>query len=208
MTILIEQWLSDFTAQQAGSEFPPYDDPRWHTFTGPLEEGKQEGKAEIAGRFVAQIHADLADRRFIDAVGEALGYKPGELLPDPDRVGGGIHQCAPGGRLGLHIDFNIHPTDPNLLRAVNVIVFLSEWGLGAGDNGALVMRVCDQDIRISPSPGLLIAWRAEDDIFHGHPEPFPETAPRRRSIAVYYYRRITDDERAQIQSRSTTFLED
>lgn len=203
--IIIEQWIPEPIAIEAGREFPDWTDTRWHTFTGPLEQGKQEGKAEIAGPMVAQIHEQLADPVVIDTIGEALGYGCCELHADPDLTGAGIHQCAPDGRLGLHIDFNLHHGDPTLIRAVNVIVFLSEWGIGGIDPGALVLKVGGLDVGISPSPGLLVAWRAEDDIYHGHPEPLPEQAPRRRSIAVYYYRRLRDGE-AQPESRSTTFL--
>lgn len=203
--IIIEQWMPEADALRAGAEFPDWTDTRWHTFTGELEQGKQQGKAEIAGPRVAEIHAQLAKPEVIDTIGIALGYGCCQLKADPDLTGAGIHQCAPDGRLGLHIDFNLHHGDPSLIRAVNVIVFLSDWGLGGIDPGALVMRVGGYDLGISPSPGLLVAWRAEDDIFHGHPEPLPENAPRRKSIATYYYRHLHEGERAP-ESRSTTFL--
>src|SRR5690349_17071234 len=51
-------------ADAAAAEFPPPDDSGWHTFSGELEEGKQEGRADIAGDAVADLHASLSTFSF------------------------------------------------------------------------------------------------------------------------------------------------
>ena len=152
-TIIIDQWLSTTAALDIGREFPPPDDPGWHTFDGPLEQGKQEGRAEIAGPLTQTVHEELASDEFVRLLESALGFNEGDLIADPDMVGSGIHQCMADGRLGLHVDFNTHPTNPQLVRAANVILFVSELGLGAADPGALVMRIGEVELGIQPAPG-------------------------------------------------------
>lgn len=51
----------------------------------------------------------------------------GPLLPDPGYLGGGVHSSGPGGRLGVHADFNIHP-DLGIHRRLNALLFLNrDW---------------------------------------------------------------------------------
>lgn len=202
--LLITEFLELDHALAIGREFPPWDDPSWYTFhNGPLEDGKQEGKGEIAGVLTDHIQAILGNGPMLDLLTIALRTGT-RVFADPLRQGAGIHQCAPGGRLGMHIDFNVHPLEPTWLRVVNLILFVSEPGIGADDPGALILGTGPDSVRIAPAPGTLVAWRADDDIYHGHPEPMREDQPRRRSIPAYYYREARPGE--VVEARNTRFL--
>lgn len=193
----------------AAAEFPPVDDPRWHTFTGEREQGKQQGDAAICGRYVEHVHVLLASLQFVSWL--AIVTDEPMLCNDQARVGGGVHQVRHGGRLAMHVDFDQHPDDPTMQRAVNVLLFLNdrwqdEWGgwlvlgdpnVAASPHGAQV---------IAPTLGRLVIFPAGDDTWHGHPWPYdgPDDHPR-RSIPAYYYRPRVD---ADGPPRSTMWLAD
>lgn len=203
------------------AEFPPPDNPGWHTFTGPLEHGKQEGSADIAGPRTAELHQALAANEFVDWLRVVSGVP--DLVADPTRHGGGIHQSGPGARLGMHVDFNVHPQRPDLIRAVNLILFVGvrgdlfryevdgndvrnvcrwrrEWG------GILHLGAGRPYVEIDPLPGLLVVFEASDLSYHGHPMPMTADAPLRRSVPAYFYRPIRPDE--TVEAHSTRFLEE
>lgn len=192
-------------AAVAAREFPPPSDSRWKTYTGPLEAGKQEAPAEIAGTAVAAIHDRLASDEFVGWLRTVSGIP--NLIADPTRLGGGIHQAAVGGRLARHVDFNVHPAivDPFLLRAVNVILFVGDTVWPPGVGGTLWLGELSRATEVYPQPGLLVAFEASDDSWHGHPDPILDGAPLRRSIPAYYYRPIRDGE--TVEAHSTRFLD-
>jgi hypothetical protein len=192
------------TAAACGREFPTPDGP-WHTFTGELEAGKQEGAASIAGPCVAALHEELASDAFVAWLRTVSGVE--DLVADPDRHGGGIHQSGPGARLGTHVDFNVRG---DLVRAVNVIVFVgdqNEWRDGDGwriDTGGLLELGADSDVKVVPRPGVLVVFEASNTSWHGHPVPMVEGSPLRKSVPAYFYRPLADGE--QIEQHSTRFL--
>jgi hypothetical protein len=166
-----------------------------------LEDGKQEGSAAIAGPIVRAVHDDLASDRFV-AYLRLLTHESG-LVTDPDRLGGGIHQHGRGGRLGLHVDFDVNRDRPTLLRAVNVILFVSAPRRG----GWLLMHDPERGDwhGIEPRPGRLLIFGASAQSWHGHPIPLYADDDLRRSIPAYYYRPLQDGEVPE--HRSTRFLE-
>lgn len=193
--------MPDWTASTIAAEFPAPDAPGWHTFGGPLEYGKQEGTADIAGPYVAKIHAEYETRMtyWLRHV-----FEIPDLTADPFRVGSGIHQTGPGGRLALHTDFNVHPDNPTMIRAVNAILFLTD----THGEGKFMLRNprTGTDAEINPTPGCLVAFECSDEGFHGHPVPMAEGAPLRRTIPGYWYRPPREGE--EIEAHSTRFLED
>jgi hypothetical protein len=111
------------------------------------------------------------------------------LIPDPYYVGGGYHETARGGKLGIHADFRINE-QLHLHRRLNVIIYLnenwqSEWG-GALELWDRNMKVKHHDVL--PLFNRCVIFNTDADSYHGHPDPL--TTPEgvfRRSIALYYY---------------------
>lgn len=154
--------------------------------TGVSWEASYDNDVERGKRTTRDLSAvpDVAClRAAVDAVPwEAfLGYG---TTPDPTLHGGGLHVTAPGGYLGCHLDYDLHPKIPARRRALNVIAFLNpvwrpSWG------GGLVL--CDPlgapVRRFYPRPGRVVAFEVSDLSYHGV-EPVRGPAER-VTLAVY-----------------------
>ena len=113
----------------------------------------------------------------------------GGLIPDPYFTGGGYHETAPGGKLGIHADFRINE-QLHLHRRLNVIIYLNEiWDETWGGALELWDRSMQTKCReVMPVFNRCVIFNTDADSFHGHPDPL--AAPdgvKRRSIALYYY---------------------
>ena len=111
------------------------------------------------------------------------------LIPDPYFLGGGFHETARGGKLGVHADFRIND-QLHLHRRMNVIIYLNEeWH----DEYGGFLELWDKDMKakrqaIAPVLNRCVIFNTDTDSYHGHPDPL--TTPEgtfRRSIALYYY---------------------
>jgi hypothetical protein len=111
------------------------------------------------------------------------------LIPDPGFEGGGCHQILPGGRLGIHADFNKHPKT-KLDRRLNVLVYMNEdWDESFGGHFELwdvEMKGCVK--RILPLFNRMAIFSTTSTSYHGHPNPLTCPPDRtRKSLALYYY---------------------
>ena len=118
------------------------------------------------------------------------------LIPDPNQIGGGMHQILPGGFLDVHIDFNFHP-ELKLHRQLNLLLYLNkDWKREY--EGCLElwdMKDNKQIENIAPVFNRAILFNTNQISYHGHPKPFKAPAPiTRKSLAVYYYTKERDDE--------------
>jgi hypothetical protein len=111
------------------------------------------------------------------------------LIPDPYFNGGGYHETAPGGKLGIHADFRVNE-QLHLHRRLNVIVYLNEgwqeeWG------GALELwdrQMKSKQREVAPLFNRCVIFNTDADSYHGHPDPLAAPAGvLRRSMALYYY---------------------
>ena len=111
------------------------------------------------------------------------------LIPDPYFVGGGYHETARGGKLGIHADFRINE-QLHLHRRMNVIIYLNErWNPEWGGSLELWDRAMEHRcVAIEPIFNRCVIFNTDADSYHGHPDPIqtPEHVFR-RSIALYYY---------------------
>ena len=136
------------------------------------------------------------------------------LIPDPYYRGGGIHELEIGGKLDMHIDFNIHPK-LHLYRRLNAIIYLNKdwedsyggfleiWS-GHKENDKHVLDECHA--KISPLFDRLVVFNTSEHSYHGNPDPV--TCPEgrsRRSIALYYYTKEVPTDGTP-DKHSTTFI--
>lgn len=111
------------------------------------------------------------------------------LFGDPLFFGGGAHKIHKGGKLSLHVDYNIQP-QTNDFRVLNLLLYLNpewkeEW------EGALELwnhetKKCEH--KIFPIFNRAVIFNLSDHSIHGHPVPLncPEDI-QRYSLALYYF---------------------
>lgn len=166
----------DVIAEAVG-EFPPPDDPRWHTFRAHHENGKGQHTGPF-GPATELILRRLVSSTHVGELEDLTGVAPLEA----DLLGGGCHQTDIGGHLDVHVDFNQHPNG-RWRRALNLLVYLNDWQ--PGDGGELELwdgKACS--VVIPPRGGTAVLFPTSDSTWHGHPN---RTRITRRSLAVYYF---------------------
>lgn len=138
-------------------------------------------------KFTAKTLSDFNSKPTLEFFEKLTGIN--NLIADNDYVGGGVHISSSGGRLGIHADFNLHPTY-GTHRRLNALLFLNpmwrpEW------NGQL--QLWDADMKncikkIEPIFNRLVVFNVTDTAYHGVPDTIicPNNI-KRFSLALYYY---------------------
>jgi len=111
------------------------------------------------------------------------------LIPDPHLWGGGCHKIDNGGRLNLHVDYNINPLTEKF-RVLNMLLYLNpnwedEW---RGHLELWNKKEKRREHMVAPIMNRAVIFTLSDDSVHGHPSPLncPEGFER-YSIAMYYF---------------------
>lgn len=184
--IVIDDFANPILLDEAVTQFPSPKDIEWFSYKNPLEVKLAQNKIEHLPKIFKRILWEFNSGPFIEFVEKLTGISG--LVPDPDYVGGGLHQIVKGGKLDIHADFNWHKK-LQLDRRVNVILYLNQEWLDEY-NGKLElwdvkMTACKS---VLPIFNRMVCFNTTDFTFHGHPDPL--TCPEgrsRKSIALYYY---------------------
>jgi 2OG-Fe(II) oxygenase superfamily len=171
-------WDVDLLGKVA-NEFPDGDDLRWRRYHNDLE-GKLEGGTDMWGSATRLMFDRLADTNFCRSLEVLFGIDDLAM----QTIGGGYHLIPPGGKLGVHADFN--RGDGGLYRRLNLLIYLND-GWTRGDGGELELWdgvECAE--RILPVFNRTVIFATSSTSFHGHPHPLP--GPKwRKSLACYYF---------------------
>jgi hypothetical protein len=172
-------WPAD-TLDAIAAEFPGPQDQRWITYPDPKEYGKRCGGANMWGPVTSGWFGYMR----LPSVASKLEKLTGIGPLTPDDIGGGMHMTSEGGRLASHVDFNIHPHNPDLERRINLLVFLNrnwdpKWG------GSLLLGK-HREVEVVPEFNRTVIFACSDVSWHGHPEPIAGDH-HRKSLACYFY---------------------
>lgn len=111
------------------------------------------------------------------------------LIPDPYFSGGGFHEIARDGKLGIHADFRIQ-NQLHLNRRLNVLIYLNKnWDQSYGGELEIWDREMSGKVKgIAPVFNRCVIFNTDANSYHGHPDPLttPDTMTR-KSLALYYY---------------------
>lgn len=135
---------------------------------------------------VQRLNEALSSPEFLAAVEQITGIRA--LLADETLEGGGMHLTGSGGRLDVHVDFNLRE-EGQLHRRLNILIYLnpvweSEWG------GKI--ELWDKDVKncvqaFEPVLNRCVVFETTDSSFHGvSPNKCPPGFVR-KSFAAYYY---------------------
>ena len=185
--IVLDGFLKNQAADKLAHVFPRPDEDFWIR-TQIKDEVKSASTKE--SRFPESIRSALYALNSAPVI-EFLETLTGisGLIPDPFFQGGGIHQTLPGGKLGVHVDFNQLPKT-HLYRRLNLLVYLNQnWQESYGGHLELwdsEGKKCHQ--KIAPLFNRCVIFTTTTTSYHGH--PLPLTCPPQRtrnSLALYYY---------------------
>jgi Rps23 Pro-64 3,4-dihydroxylase Tpa1-like proline 4-hydroxylase len=123
---------------------------------------------------------------FLKFLEDLTGIK--NLIADPTFEGGGCHKVCSGGKLSLHVDYNLNEKEH--FRVLNLLLYLNpdwkeEW------EGALELWDSKQkklSQKIFPFFNRVVIFSLSDNSIHGHPIPLkcPKNIER-YSLALYYF---------------------
>ncbi|MBI2587811.1 2OG-Fe(II) oxygenase [Candidatus Azambacteria bacterium] len=180
--------------------FPGPSEVAWHT-TDNVHEKKlsNEDETKIPPVIRQVLHA-FNSQVFVNFLEELTGISG--LISDPHFRGGGLHQIASGGKLGIHVDFNRYKR-LNLERRLNVLLYLNkDWKEEYGGHLELWNQtMTTREKKILPIFNRCVIFTTSEISYHGHPTPLrcpPEMS--RKSLALYYYTADAPSPDARIHS--------
>ena len=185
----IDGFLDEAFANEVTHAMPSFADAQRLGFTFKSVNEKLKLQVTDWTRFpppVLALHKALASQEFLDDLVYITGIP--KLLADDKLDGGGMHQTGPGGRLDVHVDFNILE-DRGWHRRLNILVYFNpiwqeDWG------GRI--ELWDKDVKkcwhsFVPILNRCVVFETSDTSYHG---VTPLSAPEgmsRKSFAAYYY---------------------
>lgn len=169
------------------AEFDAKDKEQWKEYDTKYEKKLQLSTDDSLGPNTRALISNLNSGSFLTFLQNLTGIE--SLVADPYLAGGGLHKIEPGGKLGIHVDFNRND-NLKLHRRINVLVYLNEdWDESYGGHFELWNdKSGTEKVKILPIFNRMAIFNTTGTSFHGHPEPLacpPDRA--RKSLALYYY---------------------
>ncbi len=145
-----------------------------------------------------ELREELTSPRFAAVLGAVCG-RP--VFVDPEFTGGGIHQGGEDSFLDMHADFSRHPSRPDWVRELNILLYLNDpydeaWG------GHLELQHLDTAARarIAPVGNRLVVMLTKAHTLHGYRRIAFPAGRYRTSVASYAYVDDADYERTPVRS--------
>jgi Rps23 Pro-64 3,4-dihydroxylase Tpa1-like proline 4-hydroxylase len=185
--VVFDDFLDPALLQRVLDEFPRPGAIRWQSFDNEREVKLASASEASFGPWTRLLLYHLNAITFLEFLSEVTAID--NLIPDPTFDGGGLHQIVPGGKLGIHADFNKHGRF-GLDRRLNILVYLNrDWREDYGGHLELWDRAMTKcEVRIAPNFNRMVVFGTTDYTYHGHPDPLrcPEGMTR-KSLALYYF---------------------
>lgn len=185
--VVFDDFLSPDVLDAVLAEFPKPNQIRWQEFDNAREIKLASAKEANFGPVTRLLFYHLNSITFLEFLSGVTGIQ--NLIPDPSFDGGGLHQILPGGKLGIHADFNKHPKY-DLDRRLNVILYLNkEWREEYGGHLELWDRgMTHCEAKVLPIFNRMMIFGTTDFTYHGHPDPLRcLEGMSRKSLALYYF---------------------
>lgn len=185
----IDNFLKEDFAEALEASFPPFSEAvsLGKSFNAHHEYQKvQINNVEKFPEPVKQLNDLFGDEEFINFLSKATGID--DLLYDKNLGGGGMHMTNGGGRLDVHVDFNLIK-EQEWYRRLNILLYFNkDWKEEYGG----YLDLWDKDVKnrigyFDPRFNRLCGFVTSEISFHG---VTPVTCPTdrvRKSFATYYY---------------------
>jgi len=188
--VLDDFLVSDF-AHEVADAYPSYQEALaiGHQFKAVNENLKvQITEPECFPEPVRRLNELLASKEFLDKMVEITGIE--KLVADEKLSGGGMHVMGSGGRLDVHVDFNLI-RDRGLYRRLNILVFFNQlWQAAWGGD----FELWDPDVKsctfsAAPLFNRCVVFNTTEASYHGVTPIRTPPEVTRNSFASYYYTR-------------------
>jgi Rps23 Pro-64 3,4-dihydroxylase Tpa1-like proline 4-hydroxylase len=187
--LVIENFLRPDIAEEIASSYPSFERAQELGFGFNFVNEQRKIQVTDPAKFpdpVQRLNDALASRAFLDDVEFITGIP--RLLADERLEGGGMHLTGAGGRLDVHVDFNLLESR-KLFRRLNILVYLNptwrdEWG-GQIELWDRDVRTCH--LRSVPLLNRCLIFETSDISYHGVAPVKAPTDVVRKSFAAYYY---------------------
>lgn len=181
--IIIDNFISDESIlDEVLKTFPSKNDIDFYKYDNQLEKKLAMDQLHLLPTNIQTLLREFNSPNFLNFLEVLTGID--SLIPDPYYRGGGIHCIETGGKLDVHIDFNIHPK-LKIHRRLNVTKLHN---------------------KIYPIFNRLVVFATSEKSYHGHPEPLNTPNDiNRKSLALYYYT-VDRPENEIVDKHSTTFI--
>lgn len=187
--MIIDDFFDPEIAKKIVDEFPDYKSSMWHVYANAIENKKTCNDWNKFGETTYKVFGYL-NSYFMNYLNMFMGET---MYSDPGLHGGGWHMHGRGGKLNIHLDYDIHPK-MGLQRKLNLIVYMtpewnSEWGGGLEfwdhDEENNSPKSCVTTIENKFNRAVL--FDTTQNSWHGLPAELncPE-GTHRRSLATYY----------------------
>ena len=185
--IVIDDFLPAEVLDNVLEDFPKPREIDWWAFNNNNEIKLGTKNEAQLPQIARNVCAELNSGYVLDWLEALTGVKG--LVADTRLVGGGLHQIESGGKLGIHLDFNIEPKT-KLSRQLNLLLYLNKQWF---DNWGGDLELWNEDKtgcvkKVSPIFNRCVIFNTTGKSWHGHPHPLntPEDITR-KSLALYYY---------------------
>jgi len=187
--VVIDNFLIPGAAETIAAAYPTFDKAKEQGFGVNIVNEQRKIQITDSRLFpepVRQLNATLASPEFLADVEYITGIP--KLVADDLLEGGGMHLTGSGGRLDVHVDFNVLK-ERQLFRRLNILVYLNpvwqdDWG---GHIELWDQAVKNCHFRSQPIINKCLIFETSEISYHGvTPLKTPPDIVR-RSFAAYYY---------------------
>lgn len=189
--IVKDNFLDINLATQLSNEFLSFDNETWFFYNNPLEHKKTINNWYNFPPTTYSFFSYLNSSAFVNKLKQEFNIE--NLYPDPGLHGAGWHIHGRGGKLNVHLDYNLHPK-LKLQRKLNLILYLTpdwkpEWGgnLEFWSHDPLTNQPKTLEKTIDCLFNRAVIFDTTQNSWHGFAQEI--TCPPniyRKSIAMYY----------------------
>lgn len=185
----IDNFLTEGFAEEVYQSFPSYVEAKavGREFAGINERKKiQITDARKFSSGISRLNSLLASREFLEFLSYIFDIP--NLIDDPELAGGGIHETDSGGRLDVHVDFNL-VEEKQWHRRVNILIYFNkDWTKEYGG----YLELWDSAVKhchgsFAPIFNRVCGFATSEISFHGVTPLSCPPGVVRRSFATYYY---------------------